>query len=146
MILLYIAVGFAILLMSTIILSIMTVAQKQDALQHPTFSNLSSSPTKIIYTHGGITDVSLNPGSVDGSGSVVAELTGDKFEIVIQFSTNYIEAPKSVMLTAATPVITATPTTGYLLTIDNITTSQFEVIGYSPTSVPRGTIFYYTVF
>lgn len=138
------SVGFMILIVSTIVLSILTISRDQSLIRLSS-SNISGLPTILYQSFGTIDNASLSPESVDVAGSVVGSLTAPGiYEVIIRFSSPYSPPPKSVMLTPATPS-SGLPVTGTILTVDNITSTQFEMFGYSPSSLPLGTLFYYTV-
>lgn len=107
----------------------------------------SGGESSIVYSAGTVVNPRIQPGSTNSSGSVVAAVSApssasDTFEIIVNFSTPLSRVPKSVILTAATPQ-NAIPTPGLQLTVDAITENGFEVIGYSPTAIADGTLFYY---
>ncbi len=121
-------------------------------LYHPRGANLFGT-TSLHSPFGTIVNARIYPGSTDSSGSVQGSLTAasgqfDTFNLVIRFSTPYSVAPKAVVLTPATPAtgaLAGVPVEGLLLSIDNITATGFEVIGYSPNAFPDGILFYYLV-
>lgn len=115
---------------------------------HLSASNPSGGNTLLYYSFasfGNIGNIRLEPGSTDTSGSVLGTLSGaGTFEVVIRFSESFTIAPKAVVLQAPTPS-SGVPSSGYLLTVENITASGFEVIGQTPSAEPDGVLFYYIV-
>lgn len=133
-------------LLSVCVLAIIVIAITMVIISYNSDgSGSGENGVRVYYSFGTVLNPRIEPGSRNTSGSVIAKLSGaGQFEIIIRYGGQAPKNIKAVILTAGTPS-TGVPLSDLVLTVDNITSNGFEIIGKSPAETDDGVLFYYMV-